>query len=381
MDLAAEHRFAEAYLAPEYRLEGSDPGEVAFLDARWRGAAPNGQGFLSTGASAAFVLPLVPMPLSVTVSLLPDWGRQGERLVTLRMNGAPLLTFAAPTQARQRVDIPPEQVRAGTNELEIECRGARSFRVRRLLVRPRLEGRIAGRDPARGSWVEPAGHTTSILQIPGAQLSYYVRPPRRALLRFDLPPAHGGTASYTVRIRGTRGLPEAVFMGKSGDGRVEMPLAASEGTPLRIAFDVKRLSSGPGPVAFPWGSPRLLCPSVPRNAAPSPGRSLGGPARKLPNIVLYVMDALRADHLETYGYDRPTSPEVAKFSRDALVFDHAYAQSVWTRPCVGSLLTGLFPDQHLAVNDVGHLSESVKLLSSHLRRLGYTSIGLQSNAN
>ncbi len=72
-----------------------------------------------------------------------------------------------------------------------------------------------------------------------------------------------------------------------------------------------------------------------------------GCARDRPtNVVLIVVDTLRADHLGFYGYDRPTSPELDKWASRGLVFEQALAPSPWTLPTFGSILTGLLPIQH-----------------------------------
>lgn len=69
-----------------------------------------------------------------------------------------------------------------------------------------------------------------------------------------------------------------------------------------------------------------------------------GPDR--PNVVLIVMDTLRADHLGCYGYDRDVSPVLDAFAAGATVYDHAYATAPWTVPSHGSLFTGKLPFQH-----------------------------------
>ncbi len=67
----------------------------------------------------------------------------------------------------------------------------------------------------------------------------------------------------------------------------------------------------------------------------------GQPERDVaPNILLVVCDALRADHLELYGYDRTTAPQLAAWAQDAVVFDAATAASNWTRPSMHALFTG-----------------------------------------
>jgi len=59
------------------------------------------------------------------------------------------------------------------------------------------------------------------------------------------------------------------------------------------------------------------------------------------NVVLIVMDTLRADHLGIYGYARDTSPHLDEFAASATVYHRAIASSPWTLPTHASLFTGL----------------------------------------
>ncbi len=72
------------------------------------------------------------------------------------------------------------------------------------------------------------------------------------------------------------------------------------------------------------------------------------------SVVLIVVDALRADHLGTYGYSaRPTSPNIDLWAGRGLVFERAWATSPWTLPSFGSILTGHLPSAHAAGIEVG----------------------------
>jgi arylsulfatase A-like enzyme len=72
--------------------------------------------------------------------------------------------------------------------------------------------------------------------------------------------------------------------------------------------------------------------------APAPGQ---------PNLVLIVLDTVRADHLALYGYNRVTTPRLDAFVRKcATLHTEAYATSSWTLPSHASLFTGLYPSQH-----------------------------------
>ncbi len=47
------------------------------------------------------------------------------------------------------------------------------------------------------------------------------------------------------------------------------------------------------------------------------------------NLVLIVIDTLRADHLGVYGYPRPTSTHIDKFAKDSIVFNARNRQELW----------------------------------------------------
>lgn len=58
------------------------------------------------------------------------------------------------------------------------------------------------------------------------------------------------------------------------------------------------------------------------------------------NVVVVLVDTLRADHLSLYGYARETSPNLDRIARDrGVVFDNVRAQAPCTFPSVNSLMT------------------------------------------
>ena len=70
------------------------------------------------------------------------------------------------------------------------------------------------------------------------------------------------------------------------------------------------------------------------------------PQPDLPNVLLIVLDTLRADHVSAYGYARPTTPNLDRFAERGVLFEHAFANSSWTLPAHASLLTGRLPHEH-----------------------------------
>ncbi len=101
-----------------------------------------------------------------------------------------------------------------------------------------------------------------------------------------------------------------------------------------------------------------------------------------PNIVLIVIDTLRADHVGAYGYEvRETSPFFNKFWQEqGVLFEQAYSTSSWTTPAVASMFTSLYPARHGAYNvPHGILESSLLTLPEVLDRAGYRTIGLSGN--
>ena len=61
------------------------------------------------------------------------------------------------------------------------------------------------------------------------------------------------------------------------------------------------------------------------------------------NVILILVDTLRADHLQMYGYDRATSPTFDALARHGFVFEEARSQAGCTFPSVNSLFTSRWP--------------------------------------
>lgn len=73
---------------------------------------------------------------------------------------------------------------------------------------------------------------------------------------------------------------------------------------------------------------------------------LDRPVLEAPNLVVVVLDAVRADRLSCYGYNRPTTPNLDALARTATLFEHAYTTAPYTLSSHASLLTGLLPSEH-----------------------------------
>lgn len=102
-------------------------------------------------------------------------------------------------------------------------------------------------------------------------------------------------------------------------------------------------------------------------------------AANRPNILLVVMDTVRADRLSCYGYSKDTTPELRRFATEATVFERAVPNGIWTFPSHGSLFTGLPVRTHGADHNHLRLDDRFETLAELLSRSGYQTACLSSN--
>lgn len=97
-----------------------------------------------------------------------------------------------------------------------------------------------------------------------------------------------------------------------------------------------------------------------------------------PNILLFVFDAMSARNLSLYGYERETTPNLKKFAERASVYHNHFAAGNFTTPGTASMLTGLYPWTHRAINYRGMVSRHLidrnffNLVGNEYRRFAFT---------
>jgi len=98
-----------------------------------------------------------------------------------------------------------------------------------------------------------------------------------------------------------------------------------------------------------------------------------------PDVVLVVIDTLRADHLGSHGYARDTSPTLDALAREGLHFRNATSTSSWTRPAMASLFTGRLPSEVGMHTTTDAVAPRWPMLAERLRARGYRAVGVTGN--
>ena len=104
-----------------------------------------------------------------------------------------------------------------------------------------------------------------------------------------------------------------------------------------------------------------------------PGGSPGDDDRR-PDVVLVVLDTLRADVLSFYGAAEERAPFLARLAEEGTVFEKAFSTSTWTAPATASVLTGTYPDRH-GVVDPRYAMGEVSSFVEKVHAKGYQTVG------
>ncbi|MBI1358525.1 MAG: sulfatase-like hydrolase/transferase [Acidobacteria bacterium] len=118
--------------------------------------------------------------------------------------------------------------------------------------------------------------------------------------------------------------------------------------------------------------------------------ALAEPAQGMSNVLLIVLDTVRADHLELFGYARETMPELTRFAREDCSIARAVSSPApWTGPSHASLFTGLYPwmhgmhaplsDEDRAVGKAYSMRPDVPTVAEYLTAAGFRTGGVSAN--
>lgn len=98
-----------------------------------------------------------------------------------------------------------------------------------------------------------------------------------------------------------------------------------------------------------------------------------------PNIILIVLDTVRAEQLGLYGRETDPMSSLSSFAQEASVFERAYTNAPWTLPAHASLFTGMLPSEHGCHGGSLQLSADSLTLAERLASEGYDTYSVSNN--
>lgn len=158
--------------------------------------------------------------------------------------------------------------------------------------------------------------------------------------------------------------------------RIDLSESASRRTTLVLSLE----SDNDGAIGL-WGNPVVRHSGMPPKATEvSDARAAladGGDTRPQ-GVILILGDTLRRDHLQPWGYGRPTAPVLAGLAAQGTVFADNISQATWTKVSVPSILSSLYPTSHRIVGMPDRLGASATTLAEAFLEAGYATFHTSS---
>lgn len=214
----------------------------------------------------------------------------------------------------------------------------------------------------------------------GSWVAYELElPPFAALQAERIRPRGTATGRLEVRWQPDDGEERLLSadMEALAEPRVRIGNRRTEKGRLRLSATARRIIE-PSIASLFVLEPRVVAidpPSAVRTSA------VGGLSQDAPNVIIFIIDALRADHLGCYGSDRGATPNLDRFAAEAVVFTDAQAQSPLTNPAVASIFTGLWPQRHQVVGLEYTLRAEAETLAEVLDSAGIATAAIVANGN
>lgn len=260
-------------------------------------------------------------------------------------------------------------------------------------VAPLLVPAPARADIRPNAETDPAGGTRrGLVAPPGTVLRARVALPPDAALRFGVAVAGerkrddaAGGVRFAVAVDGREVWSRTVNPAATRtdrrwfDERIPLVDGAARDAEIVLTTTAERPDA---PVAgtAAWNAVRVLR-ALRRPRQPS------GPSQ--PNVLVLLVDTLRADRLGAYGASPSPSPALDRFATGGIVFEQSVAQAPWTLPSVTSILTGVHPRSHgvlgqLAADDgdeleAAFLADAFRTLPEHAALAGVSTVGVSAN--
>lgn len=339
--------------------------------------APGGKHFrwASDSVSILNLLCVEPRDLELQMVARPfTWKGAPPQSVTVELNGTELGSWGISGPTTLRIPLPAVKLRPGDNTILFSW--AYAQRASEVLPRKGSQRRavavtdlvVAGLGEKAPS-DRPVPAHDSLSFPPGSQLTIAVWAGEGAWLEVE----SGAGSNVGLQVWARR-EGEDLTLRWTSDGRGDarrLRLGGRAG-PVEIVF------RAPGSLANASRIVKRAQVGWPSAATPLPTPSAKAVTR--PDILLYVVDTLRADRLSCYGGPPGISPALDGLASDGVLFENAVAQSSWTKPSMVSVLSGLLTTEHGVRQREPKIPREVTLIAEFLQSAGYRTGAFTTNA-
>ncbi len=226
--------------------------------------------------------------------------------------------------------------------------------------------------PGAAAVTDPAADGDGFVQTPGTEVAFPVVVPPAGVLDLGVAsaegaPTDGARAEVWMRRAGRKAQRIADLPTRPGSpGRWRVDLATLAGEEVELAFRLRATSPH---AAVRWVRPRLLGDQRRADGAD--------------NLLLIVVDTLRADYLSCYGGSTRT-PNMDALAASGVRFERAYSHIPITLPSHATMFTSTLPREHGVHNngdvlDRRALTLAEVLRSNHRVTAGFVSLGVLSS--
>jgi arylsulfatase A-like enzyme len=268
--------------------------------------------------------------------------------------------------------VPPEWLQSGRNFLGMTVESGLPIEFGDLTIRP-AEVEMPGTFESEGLRLGWGSHLAVAVQSGGW--------PQLLVNSMELDSNPGAAIPQQAALRLLYQAPglewSRQFSLSGGPLRISLPHSPSGWGKLQFEA---RCSAPllPGQRGIILRNPRLAVRQSAGPAIARPGQPLANIRR--PNVVLYLIDTLRPDHLGCYGKMPSPSPNLDAFARDAVLFEDGCAQSGWTKPSTASIMSSQWPWRHRVQDYKDVVPADLPWLAEELQRGGYNTAGVVSNS-
>lgn len=241
----------------------------------------------------------------------------------------------------------------------------------------RIDSALSGKPSVKKASTDP------VLLLPSnSYVTYYLQIPNGSVLTAEKVVAnspHNKNVTLKILLTGQSNLRKEFTLQVSSEDPRSMEWEIPDRSEKRVSLTVMAVSDDPASLE---ASLELIRPVIrgpkPEAVKEKPSKTIARlqSLKRRVNIIVYLLDALRADHLGVYGYQKPTSPNMDQLAKEGILFENAFAQAPYTLASVVSIFTSKYPT---FINQSGKLIGEYWTLAEVLKASGYQTLALSAS--